>query len=73
MKGSNIKMKFTLRQHRKIQNITLNELAKRMNKSTTAILNWEGGKTDIKKKDWDLLLEILGISEEQIIFPIKNN
>ncbi len=66
-------MKVSLKAARVNAGFSQKEIAKKMKKSETTILNWENGNTIINVIDFKKICKILGVKEDDIFFEIKSS
>jgi transcriptional regulator with XRE-family HTH domain len=57
---------------RKLAHLTQKQMAERMGVSTPTVCFWETGKRDIRAKDLDRYLEIVGMTRNDIILPYES-
>lgn len=62
-------LKITLTAARVNAGFSLEEVAEKLQKSKSTIINWEKGRTPIKISDFKSLCNLYKISEEYIILP----
>lgn len=66
-------MKITLKAARINAGLTQKELAKKLGRSESTIVNWETGKTKISLIDFKKLCSILGAKEDNIFLTNKSS
>lgn len=63
------RLKINLKAARTNKGLTQEEVAKILRKSKTTINNWENGKTEIDKSNFDALCSLYGADQDDIILP----
>ena len=63
------KLQITLTAARVNAGFSLDEVAKKMQKTKGTIINWEKGRTPMKISDFDELCNLYKISKDYIILP----
>lgn len=61
--------KITLTAARVNAKLTLEDVAKELNKTKQTIVNWEKGRSEIKISDFEALCKLYKISQDYIILP----
>lgn len=63
------RLQITLTAARVNAGFSLEEVAEKMQKSKSTIINWEKGRTSMKIPEFDDLCNLYGISKDYIILP----
>lgn len=63
------KLQITLTAARVNAGFSLDEVAKKMQKTKSTIINWEKGRTSMKISDFEELCNLYRISKDYIILP----